>query len=99
MKMTQYLKWKDDPSKGEVFTPIGLVKEMLDKIPEEVWRNGWLDEVCSHMVDKRGTKWSNELIFQQAQGYKSKEDFKKNNNKAYQAAVKIKILDDIFPNN
>lgn len=37
--MTQYLKWKADPSKGEVFTPIGLVKEMLDKIPEEVWRN------------------------------------------------------------
>lgn len=37
--MTQYLKWKADPSKGEVFTPIELVKEMLDKIPEEVWRN------------------------------------------------------------
>jgi hypothetical protein len=39
MKMTQFLKWKADPSKGEVFTPIGLVKEMLDEIPEEVWRN------------------------------------------------------------
>lgn len=37
--MTQYLKWKADPSKGEVFTPIGLVKEMLDEIPEEIWRN------------------------------------------------------------
>ena len=37
--MTQFLKWKADPSKGEVFTPIGLVKEMLDEIPEEVWRN------------------------------------------------------------
>jgi hypothetical protein len=39
MKMTQYLNWKADPSKGEVFTPIELVKEMLDKIPEEVWKN------------------------------------------------------------
>jgi hypothetical protein len=39
MKMTQYLKWKSDPSKGEVFTPVGLVKEILDKIPEEVWKN------------------------------------------------------------
>ena len=37
--MSQYLKWKADSSKGEVFTPIGLVKEMLDKIPEKVWRN------------------------------------------------------------
>ena len=32
-------KWKSDPSKGEVFTPIDLVKEMIDKIPEEVWKN------------------------------------------------------------
>jgi len=32
-------KWKSDPSKGEVFTPVELVNEMLDKIPEEVWRN------------------------------------------------------------
>ena len=39
MKMTQYLNWKADPSKGEVFTPIELVKEMVDKIPEEVWKN------------------------------------------------------------
>ena len=31
---------------GEVFTPISLVNEMLDKLPEEVWRNPayrWLD--------------------------------------------------------
>jgi 16S rRNA G966 N2-methylase RsmD len=39
MKMTQYLKWKADSSKGEVFTPIGLVCEIMDKIPEKVWRN------------------------------------------------------------
>jgi hypothetical protein len=39
MKMTQFLKWKADPSKGEVFTPIGLVCKILDKIPEEVWNN------------------------------------------------------------
>lgn len=32
-------KWKDDPSKGEVFTPIELVKDMLDKIPTDVWEN------------------------------------------------------------
>ena len=37
--MTQFLKWKADASKGEVFTPIKLVSEMLDKIPEEVWKN------------------------------------------------------------
>jgi hypothetical protein len=32
-------RWKDDPSKGEVFTPQTLVEEMLDKIPDSVWEN------------------------------------------------------------
>lgn len=32
-------KWKNDPSKGEVFTPKELVCEMLDKIPVDVWKN------------------------------------------------------------
>jgi predicted RNA methylase len=41
MKQTIELhkRWKDDPSKGEVFTPIQLVREMLDKIPLSVWEN------------------------------------------------------------
>jgi hypothetical protein len=39
MSLDKLKNWKSDPSKGEVFTPIELVKEMLDKIPEEVWRN------------------------------------------------------------
>jgi hypothetical protein len=41
MKQTIELhkRWKDDPSKGEVFTPIELVREMLDKIPLSVWKN------------------------------------------------------------
>ena len=35
--------------RGEVFTPIELVEEMLDKLPEEVWTNPnlkWLDPAC-----------------------------------------------------
>jgi methylase of polypeptide subunit release factors len=32
-------RWKDDPSKGEVFTPEELVCEMLDKIPPSIWEN------------------------------------------------------------
>lgn len=34
---------------GEVFTPIKLVKDMLDKLPIEVWKNKnlkWLDPCC-----------------------------------------------------
>jgi len=32
-------KWNPDPSKGEVFTPIELVSEMVDEIPYHVWSN------------------------------------------------------------
>jgi hypothetical protein len=41
MKQTIELhkRWKADPSKGEVFTPSELVREMLDKIPTSVWEN------------------------------------------------------------
>jgi type I restriction-modification system DNA methylase subunit len=35
----QHKRWKDDPSKGEVFTPEELVREMLDKIPTSIWEN------------------------------------------------------------
>ena len=34
---------------GEVFTPMNLVNEMLDKLPREVWKNKnlkWLDPCC-----------------------------------------------------
>jgi hypothetical protein len=49
MKMTQYKKWKSNPLVGEVFTPIGLVNEMLNQIPEIVWKNPnsiFLDPCC-----------------------------------------------------
>lgn len=47
--MTQYKKWKTNPLIGEVFTPIGLVNEMLNQIPENVWINPnsiFLDPCC-----------------------------------------------------
>jgi len=36
---------------GEVFTPPELVNEMLDKLPEHVWKNKnltWLDPACGN---------------------------------------------------
>ena len=46
--INECLKPKDVEKKqfGEVFTPIKLVNEMLDKLPLEVWKNKnlkWLD--------------------------------------------------------
>ena len=49
--ITECLKPKDIEKKqyGEVFTPMKLVNEMLDKLPLEVWKNKnlkWLDPCC-----------------------------------------------------
>lgn len=49
--ITECLKPKDIEKKqfGEVFTPMKLVNEMLDKLPIEVWKNKnlkWLDPCC-----------------------------------------------------
>jgi adenine-specific DNA-methyltransferase len=49
--ITECLKPKDIEKKqfGEVFTPMKLVNEMLDKLPIEVWNNKelkWLDPCC-----------------------------------------------------
>jgi hypothetical protein len=38
-KMDTYTRWKQNPDKGEVFTPKSLVNEMLDKIPVHIWEN------------------------------------------------------------
>uniref|UniRef100_A0A6C0H3Q9 site-specific DNA-methyltransferase (adenine-specific) n=1 Tax=viral metagenome TaxID=1070528 RepID=A0A6C0H3Q9_9ZZZZ len=47
-KIEQYLPVRDAEKNefGEVFTPIALIEEMLDKLPKEVWKNKdykWLD--------------------------------------------------------
>ncbi len=42
------LKPKDVEKKqiGEVFTPMSLVNEMLDKLPKKVWKNKNLKWLC-----------------------------------------------------
>lgn len=47
-KIEQYLPVREEKKNknGEVFTPIKLIEEMLDKIPDSVWKNPelkWLD--------------------------------------------------------
>lgn len=47
-KIQQYLSVREDEKNkyGEVFTPISLIEEMLEKLPKNVWKNPdlkWLD--------------------------------------------------------
>jgi len=65
--MDNLKKWKPDPSKGEVFTPIELVNLILDEIPSDVWLNSksnfldpcmgtgtFLSEIVRRLVDIYG---------------------------------------------
>ena len=38
-KMNSFKLWKQDPSKGEVFTNKKLVNLLLDEIPLHIWKN------------------------------------------------------------
>ena len=43
-------------------------------------------------------KWTYDMIKNEASKYSSKNEFKKNSNRAYQAALRNNIMDDLFEN-
>jgi hypothetical protein len=57
-------------------------------------RNGWLDEVCSHMKVTK-INWTKDMLSKEALKYNTKHEFLKKIPKAYQAARKKGWLDDI----
>ena len=62
------------------------------------FKNGWLDEVCSHMSynEFEPTKWTKQICAELAKQYKTRGKFKANNSSAYKIALKHKWLDEIF---
>ena len=61
------------------------------------YKNGWLDEVCSHMVKPKpyNYTWTFEACESEAKKYNLKKDFQNKSNTAYQAAWKNKWLEQI----
>ena len=59
-------------------------------------RRGIIDEVCQHMVlDLVKSKWTDELLREEALKYNSRTEFGKANNTAYQTALKRGIIDEV----
>ena len=60
-------------------------------------RNGWIDEICSHMTHVRALKstWSKENCAREAKKHKNRNSFRKESGGAYNAARKNKWLDEI----
>jgi predicted GIY-YIG superfamily endonuclease len=59
--------------------------------------NDWLDDMCSHMKEKRKPKgyWSKERCQEESLKYKSRSAFNTNSKSAYLTSLKNKWLDDI----
>lgn len=58
-------------------------------------KNGWLDEICSHMPYERKNKWTLEECRKVAQNYETRTELSKNNSGCYAAAQSNGWLDDI----
>jgi site-specific DNA-methyltransferase (adenine-specific) len=77
IKRQETLSLLYSPANTEVYTPIKLVKEMLDKLPGEVWSNPEL-KFCDPAV-KSGIFLSEMMI----RLMKGLENFERNENKRY----------------
>jgi isopentenyldiphosphate isomerase len=64
---------------------------------QKSFHNGWLEEICSHMVrvQKPHGYWTKERCQKEALKYKTKSNFSKNNYAAYNRSYKSGWLDNI----
>jgi predicted GIY-YIG superfamily endonuclease len=62
------------------------------------WRNGWLDEICVHMINGNRPKnyWTKELCEIESKKYKSRIEFLLKNRSAYEASNKNEWMNDFF---
>lgn len=57
--------------------------------------NGWLDEICSHMKNKKYIWTEKENCKKEALKYKTRVDFRRKSSSAYDSSLKNKWLDEI----
>ena len=57
--------------------------------------NGWLDEICSHMINKYGIIWVYDECLKEALKYNTRSEFQKGSSSAYGSAHRNGWLDEI----
>jgi hypothetical protein len=64
-------------------------------------REGWMDEICSHMITTRKPTgyWTKENCKEEAKKYKTRSKFRSGCNSAYVKSSKEGWMDEIFPKN
>lgn len=98
------IKWTLEKLQAEAlkYTTRGEFQDNSKSAYNLAQRRGYLDQICGHMnvldVSKENNpnfKWTHETLALEALKYKNKSDFKNNSTKAYAAAWRNKILDQI----
>jgi hypothetical protein len=60
-------------------------------------KNGWINEICSHMVKIKPSIWTPELIKEKSSECRNRSEFEKKYSGGYKMAKKLNLLDEIFP--
>lgn len=74
------------------------LKEKYSAAYHGAFRNGWVDEICSHMDNRIKVKpgyWTHENCKHEALKYKKRIEFKTNAKGAYESALKNNWLDEV----
>lgn len=65
---------------------------------DSAWRNGWLNDICSHMVGNKIKKyWTFKLCEKEMIGCNSRMEFCEKNRGAYYFAINNNWMDKLFP--
>lgn len=59
------------------------------------WRNGCIDDICSHMDSSHYIRWTYEKLQKEALKYKTRSDFQKKCKSAYSRSYQKGIIDEI----
>jgi hypothetical protein len=65
---------------------------------ESARKNGWLNDICSHMYKLLDDVWTKKRCLEVIQKCETKKDFKTNFSSAYQSSIRNKWLDEICAN-
>ena len=63
------------------------------------WKNGWLDDICGHMVEgkKPNGYWTKEKCREESLKYNNRIEFRKGSGSAYRSSLKNGWLEEFFP--
>ena len=96
--ITERVKWTKElvQKEAEKYGNRGEFQKKSSNAYEAARRNGWIDDVTTHMVIKRNNNWTYDDIFRIAQNYDRFIDFRNNENGAFLFDKRNGFIDDII---